>query len=179
MRKLIGGSLMSLNGVIGSPHEWATEFDEASAAASQEQVERSHAMLMGRGTYDVFSKLWPSRSGPYPDAINALRKYVFSSSLESANWSNSTIVRTDTAEAVAELKQNGDDDLIIYGHGRLSRTLLEHGLIDEFSVWIFPRFVPSGTLIFQEGEAASFEHVDTQTLPTGVVIATYRLAASA
>lgn len=174
MRKLINGTLVSLNGVIGNPHEWASEFDEASAAKSQQQVERSHAMLMGRGTYDVFSKLWPSRSGPYADAINALQKYVFSSTLESADWTNSTIIRADAAEAVAKLKQDGDDDLIIWGHGLLGRTLLDQGLIDEFNVWIFPRFVPSGTLMFQEGEAALLEHVDTQTLPTAVVVATYR-----
>jgi len=177
MPTLISSTLMSLNGVIGSPDEWAAEFDEASAAKAQEQVERSQAMLMGRGTYEVFSKLWPSRAGsPYPDAMNRIRKYVFSSTLESADWANSTIVSKEATEAVAELKREGDQDLVIYGHGRLGRALLEGGLIDEFKVWVFPRFVGSGTLMFQEGEALGLEHADTETLPTGVVIATYRSA---
>jgi dihydrofolate reductase len=176
MRRLISSSLMSVNGVIGSPHEWAKEFDEATAAAAQRQLEGAHAMLMGRGTYEVFSRLWPNVDGAYASTINAIRKYVFSSTLESAEWTNSAIVKDDAAAAVAKLKREGDDDLVIYGHGRLGRSLLEHRLIDELRVMIFPRFVSSGTLMFHEGEAASLEHVDTTTLQTGVVVLTYRPA---
>jgi dihydrofolate reductase len=174
MRRLISSTLMSLNGVVGNPHEWAKEFDATSAAAAQGQLERSHAMLMGRRTYEVFSKLWPATPGEYANAINNMRKYVFSSTLESADWTNATVVKDDVATTVAKLKAEGDDDLVIYGHGRLGRALLEHGLIDQFNVMVFPRFVPSGTLMFHEGEAASLEHVHTTTLPTGVVVLAYR-----
>ena len=176
MRKLINATLMSLNGVIGSPHQWAEEFDAASAAEALRQLERSHAMLMGRGTYEIFSRLWPGRPGDYASKINAIRKYVFSATLDSPEWTNSTIVKGDAADFVARLKKDGDDDLVLYGHGRLGRSLLERGLIDELKVSIFPRFVPAGTLMFHEGEAASLKHVATTTLPSGVVVVTYQRA---
>jgi dihydrofolate reductase len=113
---------MSLNGVIGSPHKWAEEFDAASATEALRQLERSHAMLMGRGTYEIFSRLWPGRPGDYASKINAIRKYVFSATLDSAEWTNSTIVKGDAADFVARLKKDGDDDLVIYGHGRLGHS---------------------------------------------------------
>jgi dihydrofolate reductase len=174
MRKLVSSTLVTINGVIGSPHEWATEFDQRSAQDALEQLRRSHAMLMGRRTYEIFSRLWPERTGEYPEAINAIQKYVFSNTLEEASWSNATIVRGDAAQEVAKLKQGGDDDLVMYGHGMLGRTLLEHGLVDEISVMIFPRFLGHGTLMFSEGEEALLEHVDTTTLASGVVVLKYR-----
>src|ERR687895_28741 len=93
-------------------------------------------MLMGRGTYEYFADVMPQQTGPYADAINAIRKYVFSSTLESADWNNSTIIRDDVVAAVTKLKQEEGGDLMMYGYGRLSRTLFEHHLVDEirFSV---------------------------------------------
>jgi dihydrofolate reductase len=174
MRKLISSTLMSVNGVIGNPHEWAAEFDAESAAEAQRQLERSHALLMGRRTYEIFSALWPAGSSDYAAAVNGIRKYVFSSTLRATEWSNSTLVSEDAAAAVALLKQEGDDDLVLYGYGRLGRSLRERGLIDELKVWTFPRFVPTGTLMFQEGDTGSLELVDTTTTSGGVVVATYR-----
>jgi dihydrofolate reductase len=174
MRKLVTSFLMTINGVIGNPHEWAAEFDKNAAESALAQLRRSDAMLMGRRTYQIFSELWPGSSGDYPDAINAIKKYVFSNTLEAAGWNNVTIVTGDPAQEVARLKREGDGDLVLYGHGMLGRTLLEHGLVDELKAWIFPRFVGSGTLIFSEGENALMEHVDTATLASGVAVLTYR-----
>jgi dihydrofolate reductase len=173
MRKLIVSVLMSLNGVIGNPHEWAHEFGAESAAEAKRQLDRSHALLMGRRTYEIFSTLWPDGAGDYAAAVNSLRKYVFSSSLETADWTNSILIAKDPAAAVAELKREGDDDLVMYGYGQLGRYLRENNLIDELKVWIFPRFVPTGTLMFHEGEIATLELVDTTTTPNGIVIAAY------
>jgi dihydrofolate reductase len=174
MRKLVTSFLMTINGVIGNPHEWAAEFDRDAAETALSQLRNSHAMLMGRRTYEIFSQLWPGSTGDYPQAINAIKKYVFSNTLDSAGWNNVTIVKGDPAQEVAKLKQEGDDDLVLYGHGMLGRTLLEHGLVDELKVWIFPQFVGDGTLIFNEGEHALMEHVDTSTLASGVAVLTYR-----
>lgn len=174
MRKLISSTLMSLNGVVGNPHEWAEEFDADSAAQSQRQLERSHALLMGRRTYEVFSALWPKGSDGYSATVNSIQKYVFSSTLQATEWTNTTLVTGDAPAAVAQLKQEGEDDLMIYGYGRLGRSLREHGLIDELRVWIFPRFVPTGTLMFQEDEAATLQLVETAKTASGVVVATYR-----
>jgi dihydrofolate reductase len=174
MRKLLTSCLITINGVIGNPHEWAAEFDKDAAEIALSQLRKSHGMLMGRRTYEIFSELWPGSNGDYSDAINAIKKYVFSNTLDEPGWNNATIVKGDPAQEVAELKQEGDGDLVLYGHGMLGRTLLEHGLVDEMKVWIFPRFVGGGTLIFSEGETALLEHVDTSTLASGVAVLTYR-----
>jgi dihydrofolate reductase len=174
MRNLRTSFLMTINGVIGNPHEWAAEFDKDAAQIALAQLRKSHAMLMGRRTYEIFSQLWPGSSGDYPDAINAIKKYVFSNTLDEAGWNNATIVRGDPAQEVAKLKQDGDDDLVLYGHGMLGRTLLEHGRVDELKVWIFPRFVAQGTLVFNDGEDVLMDHVDTSTLASGVAVLTYR-----
>jgi dihydrofolate reductase len=174
MRKLVTSFLVTINGVTGNPHEWAAEFDKDAAEIALSQLRRSHALLMGRRTYEIFSELWPGSTGDYSDAINAIKKYVFSNTLDEAGWNNVTLVKGKPAEEVERLKEEGDDDLVLYGHGMLGRTLLEHGLVDEMKVWIFPRFVGGGTLIFSEGETALLEHVDTSTLASGVAVLTYR-----
>src|SRR6266540_2626031 len=94
MRRIVESTLLSLNGVIGDPHLWASErFDDEARAGALAQLRASDAMLMGRHTYEIFAALWPGQTGDYPDAINGIRKYVFSSTLEQADWDNSTIVR--------------------------------------------------------------------------------------
>ena len=98
-------------------------------------------MLMGRSTYEYFADVMPGETGPYADAINAIRKYVFSSTLESAHWNNSTIIREDVVTAVTKLKEQDGRDLIMYGYGRLSRTLLENHLVDEIRFSVHPVLV--------------------------------------
>jgi dihydrofolate reductase len=133
-------------------------------------------MLMGRTTYEIFSGLWPSQSGSYADAINAIRKYVFSSTLTATDWSNSTIVRGDVATEVKRLKEQDGKDLIIYGHGPLGAALLEHGLLDELQFAIHPVFVGGGTPLFRQGATATLELTGTRTLGTGVIVVRYRPA---
>jgi len=136
----------------------------------------SDAMLMGRNTYEIFSQTWPNLSGPYPDRMNAIRKCVFSSTLERADWSNSIIVSGDVASEVARLKQQGGRDLVMYGHGPLGETLLAHNLLHELQFAIHPRFVGQGTQLFRPGQAAKLQLVGTTTLRTGVVLLCYRPA---
>src|SRR5919108_236329 len=119
MRKLLTSFLMTVNGVIGNPHEWAAEFDKDAVERALDQLRKSDAMLMGRRTYEIFSELWPASSGAYPEAINAINKYVFSNTLEEAGWNNVTIVNGDPAPQVAKIKEEGDGDLVLYGHGML------------------------------------------------------------
>ena len=177
MRRIIESTLLSLDGVIGSPHLWASErFDEEARAAALEQLQASDAMLMGRRTYEIFAGLWPSQTGSYAAAINAIRKYVFSSTLTDAEWSNSTIVRGDAATEVRRMKKQGGKDLIIYGHGPLGAELLEHGLLDELQFAIHPVFVGEGTPLLREGATATLELTGTRTLGTGVIALRYRPA---
>jgi dihydrofolate reductase len=149
MRKVIESTLVSLDGVIGDPQVWANEyFDEEAVATALEQLRLSDAMLMGRNTYEMFAAAWPASTGDYADRMNEITKYVFSTTLEEATWTNATIVRGDAAVAVRELKKQGSGDLVIYGHGPLGQALLDHGLLDELRLWIHPLFVGRGTFLF-------------------------------
>jgi dihydrofolate reductase len=138
----------------------------------------SDAMLMGRHTYEIFSHSWPNLSGPYSDRMNNIQKYVFSSTLERADWTNSTIVTGDVAAEVTKLKQQDGQDLVMYGHGPLGETLLEHDLLDELQFAVHPLFVGQGTQLFRKGQTKTLRLVAANTLRTGVVILSYQPAAS-
>jgi dihydrofolate reductase len=140
MRKIINSAFVSLDGVTEDPRSWAI-FDSDSAEEAGQALAAYDGMLMGRGTYEYFADVMPDQTGAYADAINAIRKYVFSSTLESADWNNCTIIRDDVVTAVTELKQQDGRDLIMYGHGRLSRTLLENDLVDEIRFSVHPVLV--------------------------------------
>jgi dihydrofolate reductase len=134
-------------------------------------------MLMGRGTYEYFAGSMPKASGPYADAINAIRKYVFSSTLESADWNNSTIIRGDVVTAVTELKQEGGGDLMMYGYGRLSQTLLAHHLVDEIRFSIHP-VLAGGGAAGGKGKTLPLRLLGATPAPSGVVALTYQPASS-
>src|SRR5262249_24622045 len=140
MRKVIESTLMSIDGVIGDPQVWASEYfgTEAEQAALEHLLD-SDAMLMGRRTYEMFAAMSLTATGGYADRMNSIRKYVFSSTLEKADWNNTTIISGDPATAVAGLKQHDGQPLVMYGHGPLGQTLLEHQLLDELHFMIHPR----------------------------------------
>lgn len=175
MRKLIVGCLVTLDGVHGEPRSWASPyFDDDAARRSLQALLRSDAMLMGRTTYEYFAPAWPTASGPYADRVNAIRKYVFSSTLKSTQWNNSTIVDGDPVAAVAELKRDGGGDLTIYGYGRLAQTLLEHDLVDELHVSVHPIVLGSGISMFRPGSRnMPLRLTSVEEHPTGVTTLSY------
>ncbi|ONI75400.1 hypothetical protein BWI15_05960 [Kribbella sp. ALI-6-A] len=151
-RRLTQSVLVSLNGVISSPAAWAGPyFGPGSAAQSLAALQRSDGLLMGRTTYEIFSRQWPAASGPYADHLNRMPKYVFSSTLRRADWENTTVVPGDVPEEVHALKEADGNDLVVYGHGRFGQTLVDAGLVDELSLTIVPVFVPTGTPLFRDG----------------------------
>ena len=177
MRKVIESTLVSVDGVIGEPHQWTGEhFGDEAAARALEQLTRSDAMLMGRRTYEMFSTIWSEPVDDYDAAIYALSKYVFSSTLDHAGWNNTTVVRGDVASFVHDLKQQAGQDIVLYGHGPVGQALLEANLLDELRLWIHPVVVGGGTLLFREGKKSELDLVGSETTTTGVVILTYRPA---
>jgi dihydrofolate reductase len=175
MRKVIESTLVSADGVIGDPHLWTGEhFGEEATARALEQLTRSDAMVMGRRTYEMFSNIWSAPVDDYAAAVYNMRKYVFSSTLEDADWNNTTVVRGDVASAVDDLKQQAGQDIVLYGHGPVGQALLEANLLDELKLWILPVVVGSGKLLFRDGKKAELELVAADTTKTGVVIVTYR-----
>jgi hypothetical protein len=97
-------------------------------------MHKCDAMLIGRGIYEDLSWRWPGQTGDFADAINDIRKYVFSSTLEESDWHNSVIVRGDVVDEVTKLKEEDGKGLVLFGYGELGNTLLEHGLLDELRV---------------------------------------------
>jgi dihydrofolate reductase len=135
-------------------------------------------MLMGRGTYEYFADVMPNQTGPYADAINAIRKYVFSSSLQSADWNNSTIIRDDVIAAVNDLKQQHGGDLMMYGHGRLSQTLRENHLVDEIRFSVHPVLVGRRAISGRNRQTLPLKLLRATPSPNGVVALTYAPSSS-
>jgi dihydrofolate reductase len=174
MRRIVESTLVSLDGVFGDPHVWANEyFDQEAEAYALELLSGADAMLMGRRTYEFFAQAFPHQTGEYGERVNGIRKYVFSNSLDCADWGNASVVRGDVAAEAQKLKVGEGGDLVIYGHGQLGRMLLAGGLLDELKLWIHPCFVGRGELLFRAGEEHKLQLKRTKTLGTGVVVATY------
>jgi len=194
--KLIVNLNLSLDGVMqapGRPGEdtrggfehggWAAPyFDPVMGRVAAEGIAQSPALLFGRRTFQDFYSVWPNRTGnPFTEVLNNARKYVASRTLkEPLPWKNSTLLKGDVPAAVARLKEDLDEDLLILGSGELVRLLMRHNLIDEYALSIHPLVLGSGSRLFPEGSPyAVLQLIDSKITTTGVVIATYRPAATA
>jgi dihydrofolate reductase len=162
---------------------WAFQFERGDEGDQfkLDEVMASEALLLGRVTYGGFAEAWPSRTGEFADKFNGMPKYVVSSTLEAPEWNNSTVISGDVANEVAKLKQNGEGDILVNGSAQLVRTLMEHDLVDEYRLMVFPLVLGSGKRLFEDpGEAKALRLVDSKPVgPDGVVILTYRPAGSA
>jgi dihydrofolate reductase len=177
MRRVIESTLVSADGVIGEPHVWTGEhFGEQAVAHALERLRHADAMVMGRRTYEMFSQIWATPDNEYAAAIYELRKYVFSSTLQHADWHNTEVVGDDVASTVAELKRQDGKDIVLYGHGSVGQALLEAGLLDELHLWIHPVVVGTGALLFREGARTDLRLTTTKTTDTGVAILSYEPA---
>ena len=177
MRKIINSAFVSLDGITEDPRSWAI-FDPDAGGDAAQVLRGLDGMLMGRGTYEYFADVMPTATGPYADAINAIRKYVFSSTLERAEWNNSAIIRADVVTAVTELKQQDGRDLVMYGYGRLSRTLVENHLVDEIRFSVHPVLVGGRAVGGGNGQTLPVKLLGATPSPSGVVALTYEPTSS-
>lgn len=175
MRKIIEYTIVSLDGVFaGAALSGFSEYrDEAYMRDGLSQALACDALLMGRNTYEAFATIWPRRTDPWANRINAMPKYVFSSTLEEVVWNNSTLVRGDVVAEVTRLKQQEGRDLLIYGHGLLGETLLKHHLLDVLDLSIHPLVVGQGKQFFREGVSARLRLVAAKSFSKGIVKLTY------
>ncbi|MFI7576308.1 dihydrofolate reductase family protein [Micromonospora sp. NPDC049497] len=135
----------------------------------------SEAMLLGRRSYEFFSARWPSRSGAWADRLNSMPKYVVSSTIEDATWNNSTVLQGDVVKEVSALKQRASGDIVVYASGRLVHTLLEHRLVDELRLMIYPVVLGAGRRLFGEtGDNEPMRLVDSRTVGDSLVLVTYQ-----
>jgi dihydrofolate reductase len=180
MRKIINSTYISLDGVIENPQDWPSldVGDDTGTVVQTELLAACDAVLMGRRTYEGFAAVWPGRSGDeYSDRINAMAKYVVSSTPPRPEWNNTTVIDGDVVAEIGRLKDQPGADIVQYGFGRLSYTLMEHGLLDELRLWVHPFFVGRGgpaDLLFRAGPPASFDLAGSTALKSGIVILSYR-----
>jgi dihydrofolate reductase len=176
MRKVIVSNSVTLDGRVDEVRDWALPGDDDEFVKHQtDLLSHSDGLLLGRKSYEFFAAVWPSRSGEFPDRINSIAKYVASTTLEDLGWENSHLIEGDVPEAVAKLKQQPGQDLIVYGSHDLTHNLLEHNLIDEYQLWVYPVVLGKGRSFFGDGvERMDLDLVDTTVIPPGVAILTYQ-----
>ena len=189
MRKLVVNTFMSLDGVMqspGGPDEdptggfthggWAVNYfdDEMMEQMSESSP---YELLLGRGTYEIFAAHWPHDEGPIADHLNSTRKHVASTTLGQLDWNNSTLITGDVADYVAALKTEDGPEIQVHGSPGLIQTLLQHDLIDEYRMWIFPVVIGTGKRFFGDGAIpAGLKLVDSRATKTGVTVNTYERA---
>jgi dihydrofolate reductase len=193
MRKLSVGTFVTVDGVMqapGAPDEdreggfehggWSVNYwDDAMGQRIEESTLRADALLLGRKTYEIFAAHWPHVTDDDPVAakLNSVPKYVASRTLGDVTWNNSTLIQGDVAQAVAKLKEEPGGEIQVTGSGELIQSLMEHDLVDEYQLWIFPVVVGEGKRLFARGGfPGALKLVDTQSSSTGVAIHTYERA---
>jgi dihydrofolate reductase len=189
MRSLVVSMFLTLDGVMqapGGPEEdptggfthggWSVGYwDEPMGERMGEVMGGPFDLLLGRRTYEIFAAHWPHSDEPGAEELNSARKYVASRTLDSVEWNNSTLLEGDVAEAVAKLRQEDGPEIQVYGSGDLLQTLLEHDLVDEFRIMIFPVVLGTGKRLFAEGAVpAGLTLAESAMSTTGVFMATYK-----
>jgi dihydrofolate reductase len=188
MGKIVISENITLDGIIEDPTgeggtargSWFTGITgpdrEAWAKVELEEAQGAEALLMGRRSYQYFvARGWPERAGDWADRLRSLPKYVVSSTLEDPEWANTSVLRGEVATEVAKLKESVRGEIVVYASGVLVPTLLEHDLVDELRLIIFPSVLGTGEGLFgKTSSARSLRLADSRTIGDSLVLLTYR-----
>jgi dihydrofolate reductase len=182
--RIVVTEFISLDGVIEAPGGgetfrhggWSFEIDRGDEGNQfkLDETMGSDALLLGRKTYEGFAAAWPEREGEFADKFNTMPKYVVSSTLDQPEWNNTTPLKGDLAEEVAQLKERHERDIVVHGSAQLVQALLERDLVDELRLMIFPVTLGSGKRLFGEtNDKKPLRLVDSKVVGDGVAILTY------
>ncbi len=187
MGKIVISTNVSLDGVVEDPDGeegfrlggWFAQFGgkdlEEWAKVLLEEVLRTDALLLGRRSDEWFAARWVSRPGEWADRLNRLPKYVVSSTLEDPKWTNATVLKGDVVNEVSKLRQELDGDIVIYASSQLGRALIEHDLVDEIRLVVFPVVLGAGERLFGEtSDKKPMRLVGTRTIGDGLAFLTYQ-----
>ena len=180
MRRVIAAEFVSLDGVMESPEKWHFPyFNDEMGEEIGAAMAAADAMLLGRVTYEEWATFWPTQSSDDEIAgyMNNIRKFVVSTTLDTVEWQNSTLIKGNVAKEITRLKQQPGKDISISGSGTLVQSLLGDDLIDEPGLMVHPVVVGSGKRLFEDGgDRKALKLVDSKTFSTGVVYLTYQPA---
>ena len=192
MGKIVVSQNISLDGVVEDPSGeqgfrhggWFLQFIgqdwEAWAEVELAEAQGAEALLLGRRSDEYFATRSPSQSGEWVDRLNSLPKYVVSSTLEEPKWTNATVLRGEVVSEVSKLKQQREGEIVVYASRPLVRTLMEHDLVDELRLTVFPVVVGAGERLFGEtSDKKSFRLVDTKTIGDVLAHLTYEFVPEA
>jgi dihydrofolate reductase len=185
MGRIVVTEFISVDGVVEDPggaedfkHSgWSFEFDRGDEGNQfkLEETMSSEALLLGRVTYEGFAKAWPSREGEFANKFNEMPKYVISSTLSDLEWTNSTVVGSDVAGAVSQVKDRHDGDIVVHGSPSLVQALIERELVDELRLMVFPVVLGTGKRLFAEtSDKKPLKLAQSRTVGDGVAIMVYR-----
>jgi dihydrofolate reductase len=185
MGKIIMSENVSLDGVVEDPAGdegfrvggWVGRIAdrEEVAKVTLDEARDTEALLLGRRSYEWLAARWPSRSGELADRLNGLPKYVVSSTLEEPTWNNSTVIKGDVVNEVSKLKQELNGDIVVPGSFQLLRTLIEHDLVDELRLKIYPVVLGAGKRLFGESsDKKPMRLINARTLDDGIAFLTYQ-----
>jgi dihydrofolate reductase len=183
MRKVIVSEFVTLDGVMeapggepGHPHSgWVFDFmGDEQLQYKLDEVLEAESLLIGRVTYESFAGAWPERSGEFADKMNAMPKHVVSTTLKDPEWHNTTVIGRDVVQEIAGLKQLDGGPILVEGSRTLVHTLMEHDLVDEYRIMIFPVLLGSGHRLFPETRTKRMLRlVDSRLFGSGVVVHTF------
>jgi dihydrofolate reductase len=187
MGRIVVTEFASLDGVVEDPGGsedfkyggWSFEIErgEEGDKFKLDEALEADALLLGRVTYEGFAEAWPSRDGEFADKFNHMPKYVVSSTLKDPEWNNSTVLEGDVAESVSKLKAEQDGDIVVHGSAQLVQALIEHDLVDELRLMVFPVVLGSGKRLFGEtSDKKSLRLTDSKTVGDGVALLIYEPA---
>ena len=192
MGKIVIATNATLDGVVqdpdgqeGSPRGgWFRQFGgtdlEAWAKLETEQAVGATALLLGRRSDEWFASRWQSRTGEWADTLNAMPKYVVSSTIDQPCWSNGTVLKGDVVSAISQLKHALDGDILVFASYRLLTTLIDHDLADELRLILFPVVLGGGERLFGDlTDKKPMRLIETQTIGDGLLYAAYEFAAPA
>jgi dihydrofolate reductase len=183
MGRIVVTEFISLDGVVEAPgggegfkHDgWSFEFERGDEGNTfkLDETRATAALLLGRRTYEGFAAAWPSREGEFADLFNSIPKYVVSTTLETADWNNTTILRT--LDDVAKAKDQVEGELVVHGSAQLVQGLLEHDLVDELRLMVFPVVLGTGKRLWGDtSDKRTFTLADAKTVGEGIAILTFR-----
>jgi dihydrofolate reductase len=187
MGRIVVTEFVSLDGVMQDPggdsdwkHAgWTFKIESGPQGADFKlnETRNSEALLLGRVTYQGFAKAWPSVEGEFGDMFNNMPKYVVSSTLDKADWKNSTVLKGDVVKEVTKLRQKPGRDIVVHGSAQLVQTLLEHDLVDEMRLMVYPVVLGSGKRLFGETtDKKPLRLVDSKALDNGVTLLIFQPA---
>ncbi|HEX6302287.1 MAG TPA: dihydrofolate reductase family protein [Acidimicrobiia bacterium] len=185
MSRLIVSEFVSLNGVMEAPggepthpHAgWTFEsiYGDDHYAYKQQEIEEAESLLLGRVTYEGFSAAWPERDGPFADKINAMPKFVVSSTLTDPEWEKTTVLPGDPIASVATLKESDGGPILVNGSAHLVHALTEAGLVDEFRAMIHPVLIADGLRMFPDPrELQKLRLTESIAYDSGVALLIYQ-----